>query len=49
MAETNQAYAQSGITQRLFLVHMAEVAYAESGNIGVDLPRLAISGRRLPR
>ena len=30
VAETNQSYANSGITQRLNLVHTAEVSYSES-------------------
>jgi hypothetical protein len=40
VTETNQAYANSGIIPRLRLVHMAEIAYAESGALGTDLPRL---------
>lgn len=42
--ETNQSYANSGITQRIRLVHKAEVAYTESGNFcngnDSDLERL---------
>jgi len=40
VAETNQSYANSGITQRLNLVHTEEVVYTESGNIGTDRNRL---------
>ncbi len=36
----NQAYANSLINLRLRLVHMAEVAYAESGSLSTDLGRL---------
>ncbi len=43
IAETNQAYANSAIVQRLRLVHAVEVAYAESGDIGTDLDRLTAS------
>ncbi len=38
--ETNDAYANSVIGQRLRLVHAAEVTYAESGNIRTDRNRL---------
>jgi len=37
VAETNQSYMNSGIAQRLRLVHSEEVSYAESGDIGTDL------------
>jgi hypothetical protein len=40
IAETNQSYANSGIIQRLRLVHSVEVAYTETGNIGTDLDRV---------
>ncbi len=40
IAETNQSYANSGIMQRLRLVHSVEVAYSESGDIGTDLDRV---------
>ena len=40
VAETNQAYAASGIHQRLRLVGGSEVAYDETGNSYVDLNRL---------
>ena len=32
LSETNQSYLNSNITQRLSLVHVAEVSYTESGN-----------------
>ena len=38
--EVNQGYANSGIIQRLRLVHTTEVNYAESGNSNTDLTRL---------
>ncbi|MFM8303510.1 MAG: M12 family metallo-peptidase, partial [Actinomycetota bacterium] len=38
--ESNTAYANSGVTPRLRLVHSVEVAYTESGNISADLNRL---------
>ena len=41
VAETNQAYAASGVRQRLALAHRSEVAYTESGDSGVDLRRLS--------
>ena len=40
VAETNQAYANSGIQQRMRLVHMREVAYPDSGNVETDRNRL---------
>ena len=40
ITETNQAYANSGIGTRLRLVHMAEVAYAATGDPGLDLNRI---------
>ncbi len=41
VAETNQVYLNSGITQRLDLVHTAKAAgYIEAGNIYTDLLRL---------
>jgi len=39
--ETNAGYANSGVTPRLRLVHVEEVAYTESGNISTDVNRLA--------
>ena len=41
VAETNQAYAASGVHHRLRLVERSEVAYNETGNSGVDLRRFA--------
>ena len=38
--ETNTAFANSQISPRLRLVHMAEVNYTETGNMGTDLSRL---------
>ncbi len=38
--DTNQSYQNSGINQRLNLVHTAEVSYAESGDLYTDLGRL---------
>lgn len=38
VAESNRAYEQSGVTQRLYLVHMEEVNHTESSN-SVDLNR----------
>ncbi len=35
--EANQSYANSGINQRLRLVHSHEVNYVETGNMGTDL------------
>ncbi|MCP4423202.1 MAG: DUF11 domain-containing protein [Chloroflexi bacterium] len=40
VAQANAAYANSGITQRIRLVHHLEVAYTESGSAGADLSRL---------
>ena len=40
VAETNRAFEQSDVMPRLFLVHMAEVAYTESGSASTDLFRL---------
>jgi hypothetical protein len=40
VTETNQAYANSGIGTRIRLVHMAEVAYAATGNPSLDLNRI---------
>lgn len=36
----NQAYSNSQIAMQLRLVHTAEIAYTESGNMETDLPRL---------
>ena len=38
--ETNQSYANSGITQRVNLVHSEEVSYTESASFETDLNRL---------
>lgn len=38
--QTNTSYAKSGVTTRLRLVHVEEVAYTETGNLGTDLNRL---------
>ncbi len=40
VANTNASYAASGVSQRLRLVHSAETAYAESGDMSLDLSRL---------
>lgn len=40
IGETNVAYANSGITPRVRLVHQEEIAYTESSDIGTDLGRL---------
>jgi len=42
--ETNQAYAYTGVTQRVRLVYRGQVNYVESGVAGTDLARLALSG-----
>ena len=41
VAETNQAYAASGVHHRLVLVERSEVSYTETGDSLVDLDRLA--------
>lgn len=41
VTETNTSYANAGVTTRLRLVHMEQVTYTETGNIGTDLSRLA--------
>jgi hypothetical protein len=38
--ETNQSYANSGVAQRVRLVHAAQVQYAETGKSDTDLTRL---------
>ena len=43
VSETNQAYANSGAIQRLRLVHKAEIAYVESGDMLTDLSRLRLT------
>ena len=43
ITETNTAYANSGVTQRLRLVYMGETPYADAGNMGTDLGRLQAS------
>ncbi|MCP5106683.1 MAG: hypothetical protein GY950_25085 [bacterium] len=40
VTETNQGYANSAITQRINLVHTAEISYTEAGNIDTNLTRL---------
>ena len=40
VAETNQAYAESGVNHRLRLVERSEVQYAETGDSYVDADRL---------
>ena len=40
MAETNETYLNSDVQQRVRLVHVAEVSYAESGNSTTDKIRL---------
>ena len=40
ISETNTAYANSQVVQRLRLVHTAEVSYTETGNSSTDLSRL---------
>lgn len=40
IALTNQTYANSGINQRVNLVHTEEVSYTETGDIDTDLTRL---------
>ena len=40
MAETKQSYLNAGVNTRLRLVHVEEVAYAETGFLDVDLNRL---------
>ena len=40
IAETNEAYAASGVRHRVALVHRSEVSYDESGHGGDDLERL---------
>jgi hypothetical protein len=38
--ETNQSYANDGVTTRLRLVHVQEYSYAETGDLFTDLARL---------
>jgi hypothetical protein len=40
VSETNTSYANSGVTQRVRLVHSAEVTYTETGNLSTDLSRI---------
>ena len=40
ISETNQAYTNSGVVQRLRLVRKEETAYTESGSMSTDLGRL---------
>jgi len=41
VSETNTTYLNSGIAQRVNLVHTTEVTYTETGDMYTDLPRLA--------
>lgn len=43
VAAANQSYLNSGVFARLKLVHMAEVSYAESGDMFTDLDRVTFS------
>ena len=43
VAETNQAYANSGVIHRMRLVLREEVDYLETGDSGIDLNRLRIA------
>ncbi len=43
LAETNQAYAQSGVLQQVRLVARHEVAYTEAASIVTDLARMTIT------
>ena len=40
IANTNSAYGNSGVTQRVRLVYSGEIAYTENADIGVDLSLL---------
>jgi hypothetical protein len=40
VSTTNTTYSNSGITQRLQLVHTAQVSYTESSDMGTDLNRV---------
>ena len=42
VAETNQAYRDSGVHQQVFVTRTVEVDYVEAGTSGIDLSRLAI-------
>ena len=42
--DTNQTFANSGITVRVRLVHAEQLSYTESGNINTDLSRLQNPG-----
>lgn len=44
VAETNQAYANSGVNHRMALVHTAEVTYNETTDGGTELGRLRDPG-----
>ena len=44
VAETNQAYRDSGVDQEVFLTRAVEVDYVEAGASIIDLSRLAIPG-----
>jgi len=41
--ETNTSYANAGVTPRLRLVHVEEVSYTETGDIGTDLDLLRLT------
>jgi len=40
VAETNQSYINSNITQRVRLVHSEQVTYTESGDVCLDRDRV---------
>jgi hypothetical protein len=44
VAETNTGYANSNVVQRMRLAGTAEVSYAESGDIALDLDRVTTPG-----
>ncbi len=44
ITETNQAYANSGVIQRVRLVRTVEIAYTESSDLGTNLSRLRSNG-----
>ncbi len=44
ISNTNTAYANSGVTQRIRLVYSGEIGYTESGDMGDDLDNLRSTG-----
>lgn len=44
IAETNQSYANSGITQRITLAYAGEISYTEAGDMSSELNRLRTNG-----